>query len=287
MPSPLIIDGATGTELERRGVNIGLPLWSARALLDAPEVLEQVHADYLEAGAGAIVTNTFRTHRRSLEKEGLGDRAGELTRRAVEIACSARDRVRGDALVLGSVAPLEDCYHPELMPAESVCAAEHGEMITTLCDAGVDYVLLETMNAQVEALAAARVARETVPGKWMISFCLKDTGPPGQTLLGRDLPDILPPLHDAYAVGVNCMPAPTIGPQVKLLRALLPSHVRVMAYGNVGRQLDDGRWVETDAVDPETYAGYAAEWVEAGAQIVGGCCGTTPETIRAMARRVW
>ncbi len=74
------IDGATGSELDRRGVDLSLPLWSSRALLDAPEVLAEVHRDYLSAGAEAITAATFRTHRRSLEKAGLGERAAELER---------------------------------------------------------------------------------------------------------------------------------------------------------------------------------------------------------------
>ena len=124
----LLLDGATGTELDRRGVDIGLPLWSARALLEAPGVLAEIHRDYLEAGAGAITTNTFRTHRRTLDKIGLGDRAAELTGLAVTIARRARDDIRPDAPVLGSVAPLEECYRPDLAPDDAACRGEHGEV---------------------------------------------------------------------------------------------------------------------------------------------------------------
>ena len=106
----LLLDGATGSELDRAGVDVAMPLWSANAILEAPEILKQVHIAYLEAGAEAIITNTFRTHERSLAKAGMGDRAEELTHKAVEIARHARDEVNTDALVFGSVAPLEDCY---------------------------------------------------------------------------------------------------------------------------------------------------------------------------------
>src|SRR5574342_1176370 len=88
---PLLLDGATGTELNRRGVNTDLPLWSARALLEAPDVLGQIHLDYVRAGAELITANTFRTHRRSLARAGLGDEAERLTRLAVSLA---RDAVR-------------------------------------------------------------------------------------------------------------------------------------------------------------------------------------------------
>jgi homocysteine S-methyltransferase len=112
----LLLDGATGTELDRRGVDIGLPLWSARAIIDAPEVLGEVHRAYLDAGAGAVTTNTFRTHARSLAKAGMESQAGALTHQAVAIARQACHDSNADALVLGSVAPLEDCYSPDRCP---------------------------------------------------------------------------------------------------------------------------------------------------------------------------
>src|SRR5512135_2602497 len=85
----LLLDGATGTELQRRGVDTTLPLWSARALLQAPAVLHAIHGDYIAAGADIITTNTFRTHRRTLTRAGLGDRTRELTQLAVRLAREA------------------------------------------------------------------------------------------------------------------------------------------------------------------------------------------------------
>jgi homocysteine S-methyltransferase len=282
----MLLDGATGTELARREVNVELPLWSARALLDEPEVVEQIHIDYLVNGSDAIITNTFRTHRRSLAKAGMEDRALELTRLAVEIARHARDTVKPEALILGSVAPLEDCYQPELSPSVEECRAEHAEMITHLLDAEVDFVALETMNTRHEALAAAEMARRLAPGRWIISFCNKTEGPPGVLLNGPPMIDLLPELTGAYAVGVNCMTAPSVEAQVKLLRGLLPEKVRIAAYGNIGHPEPDGEWVESDAIEPERYADYAESWIAAGATMVGGCCGTTPKTIAAIARRL-
>lgn len=286
MPPILVLDGATGSELDRRGVDVSLPLWSARALLDAPTAVERIHMDYLEAGAGAIITNTFRTHRRSLEKADLGDRARELTKRAVDVAFLARDRVNPSALVLGSVAPLEDCYSPDLAPNVDVCREEHAEMITHLLDDGVDGILIETANTRHESLAAAEVAQRLAPGKWMISFCTKTDGPPGVLLHGAPLVDVLGQVEDAVAVGINCVDAMSITPQIKLLRAMLPNRVRLMAYGNIGHADDEGNWVNSDAMNPDRYAELAEEWIAAGASIVGGCCGTTPETIAAVVNRV-
>ncbi|MCH8165330.1 MAG: homocysteine S-methyltransferase family protein [Planctomycetes bacterium] len=282
-PKPLLLDGATGTELGRRGVDISLPLWSARALLEAPDVLHAIHHDFLAAGADAITANTFRTHRRSLAKAGMGHRAAELTRLAVEIAKAARDEQKPDAIVLGSVAPLEDCYQPALAPDEPTCRAEHAEMIGNLVDAGVDVILIETMNNLPEARAAAREAQRLAPSKWIISFCTKSLGPAGILLSGEPIADLLGGLHDAYAVGVNCVAAPSVEAQVRLLRESMPDHVRILAYANIGYADEAGNWMVTDAVDPAQYAKYAQRWIDAGATIVGGCCGTTPGTIQAIA----
>jgi homocysteine S-methyltransferase len=283
----LILDGATGTELARRGVNVNTPIWSAAAMIDAPDILRDVHEEYLRAGANAIITNTFRTHERSLAKAGLGHEAGRLTSAAVRIAMDARDRVRPEALVLGSVAPLEDCYEPAHAPPPEICFREHAQQIERLLEAGVDRILIETMNIQHEALAAAEAAQQLAPGAWMISFCAHGDGPPGVLLSGQPLVDVLPQLSRAIAVGVNCVAAPQVMQQVQLLRTLLPVEVQVMAYANVGHCGPDGRtWIDSDAANPESYADYAALWADAGGTIIGGCCGTTPDTIRAVARRL-
>lgn len=279
-----LLDGATGTELGLRGVDISPPLWSARALLEAPDTVRDIHHEYLEAGADAITTNTFRTHARTLAKNGLGEDAKQMTHIAVRLAREACDAVNPDALVLGSVAPLEDCYQPDLAPTDETCAREHREMMTNLLDAGVDLILIETMGTLREGLAAARVAEEIASGRWMISFLTKSVGPPGVLFSGESLIDALPSLGGAASIGINCVGAPAAEQQVKLLRRLLPAARRISVYANTGQPDERGRWFDTDAVHPKRYAEYAARWISDGATIVGGCCGTTPETIRAIAR---
>ena len=282
----LLMDGATGTELMRRGFELTKPLWSARAILDAPDLIEQIHREYLEAGAEAIITNSFRTHERSLAKAGLGDRAEELTAQAVAIAEQARQKINPDALIFGSVAPLEDCYHPESVPSEEACHREHGQIMRHLMDAGVDYLIIETMNTLREASAAAEEAEQCMPCRWMMSCCTRSIGPPGVLLSGEPLVDLLPQLQNAAAVGVNCVAAPQVESQVRLLRQLLPETIRIMAYANVSWCNETGDWVDSDAKEPEKFADHAVKWIEAGAGIIGGCCGTTPDTIRAINTRL-
>jgi len=276
-----LLDGATGSELERAGVDVGMPLWSANAILEAPEILKKVHIAYLEAGAQAIITNTFRTHERSLAKAGMGHRAKELTHKAVDIARSACEETNQNALVFGSVAPLEDCYSPELSPDAQLCEQEHGQIIRHLVDAGVDVVLIETMCNSTEVLAAVAAAKKFASDAWAISFCLT-SNEVGVLLDGTPLLELLPHLDDAQFVGINCVPAPMLAEQVTYLRSIAPTHMPIAAYGNVGYADDEGGWVNTDAIDPTKFAEYAMDWVKAGASIVGGCCGTTPTTIAAI-----
>ena len=275
--SIFLLDGATGSELDRAGVNVGMPLWSAHAILEAPEILKQVHISYLEAGAQAIVTNTFRTHERSLAKAGMGDRAEELTTKAVEIARSARDEVNTDARIFGSVAPLEDCYSPELVPSAESCEIEQQQIMGHLHGAGVDLVLFETICSAREAIAIAKIAKEA----WAISFCLQ-TNELGKLLDGTSVSNIIQQFEDAKFIGINCYPANSLAQQVTCLRSVVPDHVPIAAYGNVGYANDEGGWVRTEAVEPERYAAYAKDWVNTGANIIGGCCGTTPATITAI-----
>jgi homocysteine S-methyltransferase len=279
--SIFLIDGATGSELDRAGVDVGMPLWSAHAILEAPEILKQVHISYLEAGAQAISTNTFRTHERSLAKAGMGHRAEELTTKAVEIARSARDEVNTDALVFGSVAPLEDCYTPKLAPLSDVCEQEHGQIIRHLVNAGVDLVLIETIGSAHEAVAAAKVAE----GEWAMSLCMQ-TDVLGTFLDETPLTNVIQAFEHASFIGINCYPATKLAQQVKHLRSIAPNEMAIAAYGNVGHADDEGGWINTDAIDPNIFAEYAMDWVQAGASIVGGCCGTTPKTIAAIQNHI-
>jgi len=276
----LLLDGATGTELNRRGVDTGLPLWSANALTtDAGlAVLRQVHRDYLNAGADILTANTFRTHRRALA--GKGHDARELTRRAVATAQEAVAEFGKPARVAGAAAPLEDCYRPDLVPPDDECRAEHSERIQHLVDAGVDLLLIETMNSIREAVIAAKLATTTRLPTWVSFACDNE----GRILSGESVAmaaEMLMPLG-VKALGVNCGPAHTLAKPLAELRAVCGPDFPLIAYGNIGYADEKDGWINTDAVNPEGYLRYAQTWP---AQIVGGCCGTTPEHIRQLRAR--
>jgi S-methylmethionine-dependent homocysteine/selenocysteine methylase len=274
-PRPILLDGATGSELDRRGADTSLPLWSARALLESQDILAAIHADYARVGAEVITANTFRTHQRSLAKGGLGERAAELTRTAVAIA----RRAAPSAFVAGSLAPLEDCYSPELVPPQAECEREHAAMARHLAEAGADLILIETMNTIREAEAAARAALATGLPTLVSFVCRSD----GRLFSGERVSDAARALAalGVHGLLINCTPVAAIGQPIAELRAAvsaLPSGL----YANIGHTDDIKGWTNTLDVSPQEYAQSAAEWLAAGARLVGGCCGTTPEHIAAI-----
>jgi homocysteine S-methyltransferase len=277
-PAPILLDGATGTELHRRGVDTGLPLWSANALLNEEGlcVLKQIHLDYLTAGAEILTANTFRTHRRALIASGNAGRALDLTRRAVNVAREAMlDFASPDPRFLaGSISTLEDCYQPALVPPDDELRAEHSERVQHLIECGVDLILIETMNSIREAAIAAKLA--AVTGTPVIVSFVCD--PMGNILSGESLSDAareLLPLGIA-ALGVNCGPTPYLITPLEELRAACPPDFPLIAYGNIGYADAAVGWINTDAEAPAAYCRHAEHWP---ARIIGGCCGTTPAHI--------
>jgi S-methylmethionine-dependent homocysteine/selenocysteine methylase len=296
---PLLLDGALGTELERRGAAASLPLWSTHALLASPELVQAVHADYVAAGAEVLTANTFRTQRRVLARAGIGGRARELSALAVGLARRAAAARAGRVFVVGSAPPLEDCYEPERVPEAGALAVEHAEHAENLAAAGVDAILVETMNTIREAVAAARAAR-AVGLPCLVSFVcqaapqLHGEPPASGALAGSRAATLLggEPLADALAAAasegadavlVNCLP---IASAVACLPALRAAGPPWGVYANLGAPgIDAGPWSHEHCA-PAEFAERAAAWLAAGARITGGCCGTGPAHIEAIARRL-
>ena len=278
-PAPLLLDGATGSELQRRGVDTRLPLWSAAALWTAPQTVAALHREYVAAGAEVVTANTFRTRARTFAQAGRTDHARDWTIRAVDLARESRA-----PFVAGSLAPLEDCYSPALVPDDAACAEEHAAFAADLAAAGVDLVLVETMNTVREAVAATRAAVAT--GLPVITSFVCDTD--GRLLSGesvRDAATALLPLPVA-GLGINCTPTASLARPLQELLDAVAGRLRVAAYGNVGKTDAIQGFRCTDDFDSDAYAQVALRWVEQGAWFVGGCCGTRPEHIAAMRRRL-
>jgi len=276
---PLLLDAAMGTELQRRDADTRLPLWSARALLEDPELVWTVHADEVGAGADVLTANTFRTHARSVRAAGTDASPSKLTADAVGLAHRAAAVPRREIFVAGSLSPLEDCYRPDLAPDDATLAREHGEQALALAAAGVDLILAETHNSIREAEAALRAAKATgLPA--MVSLV---TDGRGRLLSGETLEDAAARLVrlEPDALGINCVPAARVAFELDRLWSAAED-TPLLAYGNLGLPEDERGWKFSEGLAPEAYAGEAARWLSLGARIVGGCCGTTPEHTRAV-----
>ncbi len=292
----IVLDGAIGSEIVRRGVR-----WRQHGMRTDADVVRSVHKDYIEAGADIITTNTFQLtrrtylnlfrnldHMRRIGAPGLETQAADLIEKAVLLAQQATENGAASRPVAigGSISPLNHCFRPDLAPAVDEALREHGESARLLASAGVDFILLETMNNVREATAAVQAAKKTDLPIW-VSFTL---GPGGRSLLsGESIADgvrALAPLG-CDALLLNCAPPDDISAGLAELSKI--SSVPFGAYAHVGRY-DPPSWkfdfhpqfTDTDACPPQQYSTHAKQWRRLGATIIGGCCGTTPVHIKAI-----
>lgn len=280
IPVPCILDGAIGDELFVRGFDTSLPLWSTRPLLQHPEAVRKLHQDYIEAGAHVLTANTFRTHFRTLYHAQLSHRMLELNKLAVSLAQEALGAKQG--WIAGSIAPLEDCYRPDLVPRDYELEVEHLLQSQQLLEAGADILLIETMNCIREACIAVRAAKQTGLPVW-VSWIVteKMTLPSGEKL------------HDAYnaiialepdVILANCFPLPILSELLPILRSFsFPFGV----YPNLGKQEFHGEWSRNRFVyETQAYTDAMLTSLEAGAVVVGGCCGSGPQHIHALTQHL-
>jgi S-methylmethionine-dependent homocysteine/selenocysteine methylase len=271
-----------GTELQRRGARVDFPLWSAWALLEQPNLVFQIHQEYVEAGADVLTTNTFRTQTRTLAKAGKDCvLARRLTREAVSLALQARASAGASrkVTVAGSVAPLEDCYRPDLSPESA--DDEFRELMEWMLEAGAERLLIETMNNLREMRSALRAAQRTGARFWVsVNPSNED---PLHLLSGESVAEAA---HIAYNEGsdaffVNCAAIPVIEQAIESLRGR--TKLPLGCYANNGIPDSAIGWRFDREVPAETFAEHAVRMRECGVEFIGGCCGTTPEHIRAIA----
>jgi S-methylmethionine-dependent homocysteine/selenocysteine methylase len=261
----IVLDGALGSQLTERGLDTRPPLWSARALDDAPEVVTEIHRSYAAAGATVHRTNTFRTRPRTLG--GDSAESHRLMALAVKLTRSA---VPHDHRVAGSLGPLEDCYRPDLAPSDDVCEREHGEFAFALAAEGVDLLFCETFPSPREARIATAACVATGLPTWT-SFT---AGPNG---------DLLTP--DALAEGaLACRDA---GAEIVLANCIAAAHVLPYLEALARRELPFGVYANAAVwngprATPVQYVEYARTWVATGARVIGSCCGTGPEHTTAL-----
>jgi enediyne biosynthesis protein CalE2 len=277
----LILDGAMGTELERRGFKTSLPLWSAQALLDAPELVLQIHQDYIKAGADIITTNTFRTNPYTIKKAGRLKYHQDIPRALTKIACDLAEQARGNkkVAIAGSLAPIEDCFSPKLYPGTRIAEKDHYEHIKNLKEGGVDFILAETMLSIKEALIVLAQAKKLkIP--IMVSFVLNQAG---NILNGDNLIKALKAVSEykPLALLINCTTLDIIEKVID--NVLANAQIPIGVYPNFGPPTK-GKF--TKYLSPTKFAQTMLKFNYKGVKILGGCCGTRPAHIAALAKRI-
>jgi len=292
---PVLLDGPMGSELVRRGVR-----WRKHGMLSDAPAVQQLHEEYLAAGADVIRTNTLqlnprlylnvfrsRDHMRQIGAPGLETMAQRLYRTAAYLAKYARTKTGrvANATVAGVLSPLNHCYRPDMAPPAEQARKEHEVLARILAEEGVDFIFLESMNTVGEARAALDAARATGLPVW-VSFVL---GPEGEVLSGEPLADAAKAMEQggAEVVLVNCAPPEDVTRAIAKLKKATSLPVGGAAL--IGRFSPPSwkfdfhpQFVDTQEWPPDRYAAEARRWRDAGATIVGGCCGTQPQHITAL-----
>lgn len=299
----LILDGAMATELERHGCNLDDPLWSARVLLEQPELIRRVHEDYFRAGADCAITASYQATVEGFAARGIGeDEALGLIRQTVELAAEARDAFwatqepaiagRPKPIIAASVGPygafLADGseYVGHYGVSDERLAEFHRPRMKALIEAGADLLAFETVPSLQEALVLARLLEEFPDTFAWMSFSLRD----GQAISEGTSIETCVQALEAYprisAIGVNCAPSSSAAEAVARFAACTAKPVLV--YPNSGEAYDASTktWHAGDSAACGDFADSARAWHEAGARLIGGCCRTTPEQIARIAA-VW
>jgi homocysteine S-methyltransferase len=295
----LVIDGALATELERRGCDLRDPLWSAKLLIEAPALIRQVHADYFAAGADLAITASYQASFEGFAGRGLSQaQAAELMMLAVRLAVEARDAFWAEPanrvgrlrpLVAASVGPygavLHDGseYRGDYGLSEAGLAAFHRPRLAVLAAAGADLLACETIPALSEARVLAELLREFPQQAAWLSFSARDEVRISDGTALDACVRALEASPQLVALGVNCTAPEHIAALVRAARSATSKPIIV--YPNSGEtwQAHAGSWRgEASCAD---FAAQAASWYAAGAQLIGGCCRTTPAHIAAL--RQW
>jgi homocysteine S-methyltransferase len=279
---PVLVDGAMGTTLYARGVFINR-CYDELNLTD-PGLILSIHEEYLQAGAEIIETNTFGANRFRLARHGLADKISEINIAGVKLARQAvehlKDKQAGAAFVAGAVGPLGVRLEPLGKTGLDEARAAFAEQISALTMEGVDLLIIETMPALNEAREALNAARQIAPLLPVLVMVTVDEE--GNCLDGASsaLAAALLTEWGADAVGVNCSTGPTtVLSAIEAMRPATTLPLAAMPNAGMPRAVE-GRNIYL--CSPEYMASFARQAIQAGVQFVGGCCGTTPNHIRAM-----
>lgn len=299
----IILDGATGTEIARQGGAMNSAAWCGVANKTHPEIVRKVHEAYVEAGCDVVITNTFATCRHVLAGAGLADETVAINRRAVELAREAVDSVGPSrpVAVAGSMSTTHAWKEgslqadPSYLPDAEAEGSNFVEMAETLAEAGVDILVLEMMSDIDSAGRCAEAAVATGLPVWVGISCIDDddgslvglrASKSGQKAKLPALEEIIDALMerggDVY--GIMHSTADVTGPALECLASRWQGPV--MAYPETLRTFDERTHLSTESLTPDEFARSCLAWLDSGVSIIGGCCGTTIDHIRALVRHM-
>jgi len=292
---PVVLDGPMNSELVRRGVR-----WRKHGLLtDTPAVL-QLHAEYVSAGADVLRTNTFQLnpktylnvfrnqeHQAHIGAPGLRDLVPKLLRTSVQLASQARANAGKEkqVAIAGVLSPLQHCYRPDMAPPFDEALREHESMARVFAAEKVDFLIAESMNTIVEAKAVLAAGKAVGLPVW-VSFVL---GPEGEVLSREPLTQAMREVEQAGAQAVLASNSPPEDITGAVARMKGVTKLPYGGFAHVGRFSPPSwkfdffpQFIETESWPPERYVAEARRWRDAGASILGGCCGTGPAHIAAL-----
>jgi len=293
----IILDGALATELENRGCDINDSLWSAKILAENPEIIEKVHYDYFASGADCAITSSYQATIDGFMQKGFTEaEAISLIQRSVKIAKKARDDFwkeplnrtnRPAPLVAGSVGPygayLADGseYRGDYNTGEEELINFHRPRIKILVDEGVDILACETIPNLLEAKAIIKLLKE-FPGVYCwISFSGKNDLEISDGTLISDCAKYLDSCEQVAAIGINCTAPSYVNSLIEEIKK--NSEKPIIVYPNSGEEYDAHSKTWHGDSSSCSYGYNAKNWFDKGANIIGGCCRTTPEDIKSIA----
>jgi len=275
----LVLDGAMGTELHKKGLEVGE--CPEKLNLTHPEILTEIHRSYVEAGSDIIQTNTFGASRIKLDEYGLGEEVGEINRKAVELAKKA---AKEDTIIAASMGPTGKLLEPIGDLSFSEAYEIFAEQAQILEEAGVDLISIETMTDLQEVRAAVIAVKETTSLPIICHLTYEESL---KTMTGTDPVTAATVLEGlgVEVIGANC----SMGPEglLKIIKALGDNTAAYLSVEpNAGLPILDENNKTIFPMEAKEMAEYLQKFVDAGANIIGGCCGSTPEYIRLVAKQV-
>ena len=270
----LIINGAMGAELMNQGIMLPLPLWSAQANMADPQIVQNIHQKYVDAGADIITTNTFRTttwsyRRAEYSPKRAQRKAKESLMKAIDLGRSVNPKI-----LAGSITSINDCYEPDKFPGKSIAEDSYGETLEWFTEGGVEHIFLETMG-HLEEIKIAIDASKNI-SELYLSLIIKDKE---HLLSGHLIEDVFPIVNDKIScLMLNCN---TIDITNRVLDSFINNwNSKWGVYPNLGltKPEPDGKMIQK--VDDDEFERTMISYIKKSPTIIGACCGSSPRHIR-------